>query len=348
MRQFANQPHIQYQTQPIRQDHQVAFTAYFQNQISLNQPVNYSSNQSSQVYGGWGGVDNQQQRPPNNNLVMQQTSQMNVSYQNNQEVMNSQQYNQIYKEKTHRKKDLKNFKLLVNLKKNSIKTRIQQETNDLQISFEVDALADFYLRVNTCVTETRDMNNVSVQMTTPDSKNYVQEFKLKKGNISINFNQCHFGLGYIEQQNQYKINGNYIPIVFSIYYQQRGKQYAQLSYGEFTLNHKTKQITGIHIEKQVIMYLWDGTKLRYQKGRNYKKAGQDDDNLLIGLIEEGEDKVCLICLSEPRNTIIMPCGHLCVCSDCGDKLNQKNQNCPICRATISSLVPFNMNKIKKQ
>lgn len=36
--------------------------------------------------------------------------------------MNAQQYNQIYKEQTSKKKDLKNFKLRVYLKKNTIKT----------------------------------------------------------------------------------------------------------------------------------------------------------------------------------------------------------------------------------
>jgi len=36
-----------------------------------------------------------------------------------------------------------------------------------------------------------------------------------------------------------------------------------------------------------------------------------------GVIDDSEGKECLICLSEEKNTIIMPCGHLCVCSECG-------------------------------
>lgn len=83
------------------------------------------------------------------------------------------------------------------------------------------------------------------------------------------------------------------------------------------------------------------------KGKKGGATSAGDDDLLIGLVEEGEGKECLICLSEPRNTIIMPCGHMCVCSDCGDQINKKSNNCPICRATINSLVPFNIGKVKK-
>ena len=48
----------------------------------------------------------------------------------------------------------------------------------------------------------------------------------------------------------------------------------------------------------------------------------DEKNLgaLIGMQEEGEGKECLICLTEERNMLIMPCGHLCVCEGCGNQI----------------------------
>jgi hypothetical protein len=66
-----------------------------------------------------------------------------------------------------------------------------------------------------------------------------------------------------------------------------------------------------------------------------------------GQIEDGEGKECLICLTEPRNTLIMPCGHLCVCSDCGNTIHTKKYTCPVCRGNIGSLIPFDMAKKKK-
>lgn len=58
------------------------------------------------------------------------------------------------------------------------------------------------------------------------------------------------------------------------------------------------------------------------------------------VVDEGEDKECLICLTEPKNTIIMPCGHMCVCGDCGKTIIDKKYTCPICRGPIGSLIPF--------
>jgi len=55
--------------------------------------------------------------------------------------------------------------------------------------------------------------------------------------------------------------------------------------------------------------------------------------------EDGETE-CLICLCEQRDTLIMPCGHMCVCSGCGKELINKKQTCPICRGNIGSLIPM--------
>ncbi|ORX49690.1 hypothetical protein BCR36DRAFT_412664 [Piromyces finnis] len=63
---------------------------------------------------------------------------------------------------------------------------------------------------------------------------------------------------------------------------------------------------------------------------------------------------CVICLSEPRNTVVLPCRHLCVCQDCADILcNQSRQDsrssylstprCPICRQIFHSFLRINMD-----
>lgn len=44
----------------------------------------------------------------------------------------------------------------------------------------------------------------------------------------------------------------------------------------------------------------------------------------------------------------MPCGHLCVCNDCGDQIKTKGYTCPVCRGNIGSLIPFDMKKMAKK
>ena len=59
------------------------------------------------------------------------------------------------------------------------------------MSFKVDDLCDCYIRVNTCVTEQRDTNNMPTMMYTPNKDNYVQEMKIKSGmDREVPFNNC--------------------------------------------------------------------------------------------------------------------------------------------------------------
>jgi len=43
-------------------------------------------------------------------------------------------------------------------------------------------------------------------------------------------------------------------------------------------------------------------------------------------------QTCTVCLVNPREVILLNCGHVCVCADCCIKLSKK---CPICRETIA-------------
>ena len=45
---------------------------------------------------------------------------------------------------------------------------------------------------------------------------------------------------------------------------------------------------------------------------------------------------CVVCMEQPRNALLMPCGHIYTCMDCVGKLRTKK--CPICRASISRVV----------
>ncbi|TNJ26465.1 Ankyrin repeat protein 2 [Giardia muris] len=49
-----------------------------------------------------------------------------------------------------------------------------------------------------------------------------------------------------------------------------------------------------------------------------------------------EGMTCVICLTNPKDTLLQPCGHLCACSGCSGKL--KGQSCPLCRTPVESTV----------
>ncbi|XP_061508803.1 E3 ubiquitin ligase RNF157 [Anopheles gambiae] len=56
--------------------------------------------------------------------------------------------------------------------------------------------------------------------------------------------------------------------------------------------------------------------------------------------EETEDNgsECVICMCDTRDTLILPCRHLCLCNSCADSLRYQANNCPICRAPFRALL----------
>ncbi|XP_012551644.2 E3 ubiquitin-protein ligase MGRN1 isoform X2 [Bombyx mori] len=53
--------------------------------------------------------------------------------------------------------------------------------------------------------------------------------------------------------------------------------------------------------------------------------------------EEGGSE-CVICMCDTRDTLILPCRHLCLCNSCADSLRYQANNCPICRAPFRALL----------
>jgi len=56
------------------------------------------------------------------------------------------------------------------------------------------------------------------------------------------------------------------------------------------------------------------------------------------------EKECIICFSDQRDTIILPCRHMCLCVTCAKSLQaQSNSKCPICRKDIESFLRLTKN-----
>lgn len=57
---------------------------------------------------------------------------------------------------------------------------------------------------------------------------------------------------------------------------------------------------------------------------------------------------CVICMSDMRDTLILPCRHLCLCQACADSLRYQANNCPICRSPFRALLQIKaMHKISE-
>ncbi|XP_037088856.1 mitochondrial E3 ubiquitin protein ligase 1-like [Pollicipes pollicipes] len=46
---------------------------------------------------------------------------------------------------------------------------------------------------------------------------------------------------------------------------------------------------------------------------------------------------CVVCLSNPREVVVAPCQHVCLCVDCEERLDKRC--CPVCRRDVTSVLP---------
>lgn len=58
----------------------------------------------------------------------------------------------------------------------------------------------------------------------------------------------------------------------------------------------------------------------------------------------GANQNCVICLTEPRDTALLPCSHFCVCHACAVsiRLSPARNRCPLCRAEVKDLVKLDL------
>jgi E3 ubiquitin-protein ligase MGRN1 len=47
---------------------------------------------------------------------------------------------------------------------------------------------------------------------------------------------------------------------------------------------------------------------------------------------------CVVCMTAPRDTTVLPCRHCCLCSECAQVLRMQAEKCPICRTPIQQLL----------
>lgn len=47
---------------------------------------------------------------------------------------------------------------------------------------------------------------------------------------------------------------------------------------------------------------------------------------------------CVICFTVAKDTVVLPCRHLCLCQGCSQIVRMQNNTCPICRTRIESFM----------
>ena len=48
--------------------------------------------------------------------------------------------------------------------------------------------------------------------------------------------------------------------------------------------------------------------------------------------------LCVVCQDKRKNTLFLPCKHLCVCAECAESVKSTGKQCPVCRTVISDSI----------
>ncbi|XP_062843897.1 mitochondrial ubiquitin ligase activator of nfkb 1-A [Trichomycterus rosablanca] len=84
--------------------------------------------------------------------------------------------------------------------------------------------------------------------------------------------------------------------------------------------------------------LWMGLCFYQRRRRRQERERMKRAFEQTGEGEEGGVNPCVICLSHPRECVLLDCGHVCCCYSCYEVLPQPK--CPMCRQSIRRVVPL--------
>ncbi|ESO97727.1 hypothetical protein LOTGIDRAFT_208864 [Lottia gigantea] len=87
----------------------------------------------------------------------------------------------------------------------------------------------------------------------------------------------------------------------------------------------------------LIYLIWKHTK-KYTEERRNRQIFEEARLGLTNAERSGENSECVICLENPRDIVILNCGHVAICSSCAQML--PTQLCPVCRNHIEKFVPL--------
>jgi len=98
------------------------------------------------------------------------------------------------------------------------------------------------------------------------------------------------------------------------------------------------QDKGLNIEKQVIAWGGDGAAFEVKDLFGIQEVHRPDDT------GEQSNKNCVACLTEARNTALLPCSHFCVCHQCALTLRMTpgRNRCPLCRQEVRDLLRLDL------
>ncbi|KAG6473888.1 hypothetical protein ZIOFF_067806 [Zingiber officinale] len=161
-------------------------------------------------------------------------------------------------------------------------------------------------------------------------------------------------LGFFDlDELAHPLPGDALPLVVSA---ESSQMPSNSPHSQITQAVIEKNSNGTFQVKVVKQKLWaDGEQ--YELQEIFGLASSTEPKVVGGVDESDDGKDCVICLSEQRNTTVLPCRHLarfsdsfyffqCLCSECAKALSRQSNKCPICRQPVEQFMEIDVNTVK--
>lgn len=241
----------------------------------------------------------------------------------------------------------KKIKNDVNVHKDTIRLEVDEVNRDCHlVSFTFDAMVDGSITILYFAKEGDNhafnpvYPDIHVPVKIPFQKGLGQKFCQPSGS------GIDFGFFEIDDLSR-PAGGDVFPLVISAESNLSSTVMDEDSNNEILNTSAHAQITQAVIEKNnedhfqvkvIKQILWvDG--VRYELREIY---GISDSNEIIDDKDSGKE--CVICMTEPKDTAVLPCRHMCMCSECAKELRLQSNKCPICRQPIEELLEIKVDE----
>lgn len=234
----------------------------------------------------------------------------------------------------------KTLNSLVNIRKESIRfVKSKEATNRYTVEFVFDADAKCAITIHYLCSE--DISPGGMIYASREASLTSETYHYKKGINQLFAQPSHTfnPAAYSDEELAYGGGHEEIPIAIHCVVEDSSLAGAE----ELRQSHTTICVIDHHADgsyalralKQKIFV--DGLCYLLQEiygieNKNLNKTAAQDDDM------EDTGSECVICMCDMRDTLILPCRHLCLCNSCADSLRYQANNCPICRAPFKALL----------
>ncbi|XP_059168403.1 probable E3 ubiquitin-protein ligase MGRN1 isoform X2 [Physella acuta] len=170
------------------------------------------------------------------------------------------------------------------------------------------------------------------------SRSSSETYHYKRG-AGQNFNQPSHTIDpskYADEEWQYSFDKDVYPIaIHCVVEEEEHAGHAHITYAVLEKSAEGSYTMKPLKQKQVVdglCYLLQEIYGIENKNMERIKDVDPDDEV------EDSGAECVICMSDMRDTLILPCRHLCLCSSCADSLRYQASMCPICRVKFRALL----------